>query len=169
MQVPIIDPGAAAQTAAQATTSGPVPTATASAVQNTAPDSAVAWPIHGEITTQFGVPEPPFQPLHTGLDISDGKARGTTPVHPFKAGRVAGVIHTSSGLGNHVIVDHGDGLTSIYAHLNSTTVQTGQTVDLNTVLGYEGTTGASTGVHLHFEIRVNGQAVDPHGYIGGQP
>jgi murein DD-endopeptidase MepM/ murein hydrolase activator NlpD len=129
----------------------------------------VQWPLHGAITTLFGVPEPPYQAIHTGLDISDGRYSGATPVKPFKPGRVAQVIPSRVGLGNHVVIDHGGGLTSVYGHLYSISVQEGQTVDNNTVIGYEGSTGASTGTHLHFEIRINGQPVNPLLYIPGRP
>jgi hypothetical protein len=127
------------------------------------------WPIHGRITTLFGVPEPPYQPIHTGIDISDGKRRGTTPIRAFRPGKVVQVIHSRVKLGNEVVVDHGNGITSVYGHMNSTSVSEGQQVDENTVLGYEGTTGVSTGVHLHFEVRINGVAHDPHEFIAGQP
>jgi len=132
-------------------------------------NDAPAWPIHGAITTYFGASDWPYQVTHTGLDISDGTRPGTTPVYPFKSGTVTQVIHSSTGLGNHIIIDHGDGVTSVYAHLNSTSVQPGQVVNKSVVLGMEGTTGASTGTHLHFEIMVNGQYVDPLAYVGGRP
>ncbi len=134
------------------------------------PGSAQAtWPIHGVITTLFGVPHWPYQPIHTGLDISDGQRPGVTPVKAFKPGTVVQVIHSSSGFGNHVIVDHGGGMTSLYGHLASTAVQVGQVVDNTTTLGFEGSTGASTGTHLHFEIQINGQPVDPLHYVNGRP
>lgn len=132
-------------------------------------DPAPQWPIHGAITTLFGVPELPYERIHTGLDISDGRSPGITPIKPFEPGIVVQVIHSYAGLGNHIVVDHGSGVTSVYGHLSSAAVQVGQRVDENTVLGYEGATGAATGTHLHFEIRVNGQAVDPHKFINGQP
>jgi murein DD-endopeptidase MepM/ murein hydrolase activator NlpD len=132
-------------------------------------DSNASWPIHGTITTYFGQSDLPYQRYHTGIDISDGKSSGITPIHPFKPGRVIEVIHSSVSLGNHVIVDHGGGITSVYGHMYSTAVTAGQAVDKNTVLGYEGSTGASTGPHVHFEIRVNGQAVDPRKYVAGSP
>jgi murein DD-endopeptidase MepM/ murein hydrolase activator NlpD len=127
------------------------------------------WPIHGAITTLFGVPEWPYEAIHTGLDISDGNRPGVTPIRPYKSGRITQVIHSSLGLGNHIVVDHGGGMTSVYGHLNSTSVQVGQSVNKDTILGYEGTTGASTGPHLHFEIRINGQPVNPLNYINGRP
>jgi murein DD-endopeptidase MepM/ murein hydrolase activator NlpD len=130
---------------------------------------AAAWPIHGLITEEFGVPHWPFQPLHTGIDISDGQPPGVTPIHPFKAGKVKDVVHSSTGLGNHVIIDHGGGIVSVYGHLAATSVQPGQQVNKDTVLGYQGSTGASTGTHLHFEIDLNGQPVNPHNYVSGQP
>jgi hypothetical protein len=132
-------------------------------------DSEAAWPISGEITTEFGVPEPPYQAVHTGIDISDGERPGVTAVHPFKSGVVIQTIRSNLGLGNHIVIDHGGGITSVYGHLASISVAVGQKVDRNTLLGYEGSTGASTGTHVHFEIRLNGQPVNPHQYISGQP
>jgi murein DD-endopeptidase MepM/ murein hydrolase activator NlpD len=132
-------------------------------------DLSASWPIHGTITTYFGQSDMPYQRYHTGIDISDGKRSGVTPIHPFKPGRVIEVIHSSVSLGNHVVLDHGNGITSVYGHMYSTSVSVGQMVDKNTVLGYEGTTGASTGPHVHFEIRINGQAVDPRKYVSGTP
>jgi murein DD-endopeptidase MepM/ murein hydrolase activator NlpD len=163
--VPTISPGAITASAAKST--APPAKAANQAAASTEPKAV--WPIHGIITTQFGVPELPYQAIHTGLDISDGKRSGTTPIKPFKPGRVAEVVRSSSGLGNHVIIDHGGGMTSVYGHLYSITVTVGQVVDQGTTIGYEGSTGASTGTHLHFEIRINGQPVNPHQFISGQP
>jgi murein DD-endopeptidase MepM/ murein hydrolase activator NlpD len=132
-------------------------------------DTAPAWPIHGAITTRFGVPHWPYQPTHTGLDISDGQRSGVTAVHPFKPGRIAEVIHSYQGLGNHIVIDHGDGLSSLYGHLASTSVQVGQMVGKDAVLGFEGNTGASTGTHLHFEVRLNGEPQNPFAYVPGTP
>jgi murein DD-endopeptidase MepM/ murein hydrolase activator NlpD len=133
------------------------------------PDITPQWPIHGAITTEFGVPHWPFQPTHTGIDISDGKASGITPIHAFEPGIVKAVVQSSLGFGNHVIIDHGGGLTSLYGHMYKTSVKVGQKVDQKTILGYEGTTGASTGPHLHFELQQNGVPVDPHKYVDGRP
>lgn len=128
-------------------------------------DFAGAWPVHGGITTYFGVPHWPYQPTHTGLDISDGQSSGVTPVKPFRPGKVISTLYSDYGLGNNVIVDHGGGLTSLYAHLASIDVYPGQSVNYTTALGTQGTTGASTGTHVHFEIRVGGQPVDPLKYV----
>lgn len=175
VSVPVIDSPAVIVMAARAALPVP-PTVRPTATQPTSPTPAVpqpdtipVWPIHGAITTLFGVPHWPYQPVHTGIDISDGKRPGITPVKPFKPGRVTDVVASNTGLGNHVVVDHGNGLTSVYGHLASINVAPGQAVDKNTIIGIEGSTGASTGTHLHFEIRVNGQADDPLKFISGKP
>jgi hypothetical protein len=142
------------------------------AVQAPPPPSAdvePAWPIHGTITTEFGVPHRPYQQYHTGIDIADGKRAGTTPIHPYKPGRVIEVIHSNVSLGNHVVVDNGGGIKSVYGHMYSTNVQVGQQVDKNSVLGMVGSTGASTGPHVHFEIYLNGVLQNPHNYVPGRP
>ncbi len=163
-KIPIIDPNVTAI----GSVSAALPPAQIP-IQVPSSDSTAAWPIHGVITTEYGVPHWPYQPTHTGLDISDGQRSGVTPIHPFKPGKVVDAIHSYSGLGNHIIVDHGNGLVSVYGHLASIAVQPGQNVNKTTVLGYEGSTGASTGTHLHFEVRLNGQYVDPRNYVSGQP
>jgi murein DD-endopeptidase MepM/ murein hydrolase activator NlpD len=165
IQVPAID----SDTAAAAS---PAPSSQSQA--NSAPaqpvaDTEASWPIRGLITTEFGVPHMPYQPYHTGIDISDGKFAGITPIHPFKPGKVVEVVHSNVSFGNYVVVDHGGGITSLYGHMYSTSAQVGQQVDKNSILGHEGTSGASTGVHVHFEIHLNGQAVNPHKYVSGQP
>jgi murein DD-endopeptidase MepM/ murein hydrolase activator NlpD len=157
--VPIIDPNSPALFAARTA----LPAAPKANVET------AIWPLHGTITTEFGANDWPYQAVHTGIDISDGQWAGTTPVHPFRAGRVISVIHSTISLGNHVVIDHGNGVTSVYGHLASVNVTVGQQVDQTSVVGFEGTTGASTGTHLHFEIRVNGQAANPHQFINGQP
>jgi murein DD-endopeptidase MepM/ murein hydrolase activator NlpD len=161
--VPKIDPVVASEIAAA------LPAEAAAGQLNTAAASTAQWPIHGYITEEFGVPHQPYQPLHTGIDISDGMPSGVTPITPFEPGRVIAVIHSSVGFGNHVIIDHGNGMTSLYGHMYSTAVQVGQVVTSGTILGFEGTTGLSTGVHVHFEIDINGQPVNPHKFVPGSP
>lgn len=156
--VPIIDPNSPELAKAQK--------AIATPKQGEVVAETPSWPLHGAITTRFGVAHWPYQPTHTGLDISDGKR---TPIHPFKSGKVITAEWSNQGLGNHVVIDHGNGITSVYGHLSSVAVKAGQVVNQSTVLGIEGSTGVSTGTHLHFEIRVNGQAADPHHFITGQP
>lgn len=129
---------------------------------NTEEEAAeVRWPTTGRITAPFGVPHWPFQPVHTGLDISSQSASGVNPIYPFRAGTVVATVESNVGLGNYVEVDHGNDISSVYAHLASIAVIEGQPVTTDTELGREGTTGLSTGVHLHFEIRINGQTTDP--------
>jgi murein DD-endopeptidase MepM/ murein hydrolase activator NlpD len=163
--VPVIKNGAKIASASAA------PPAKTSSQAATAPqtDSTAQWPIHGEITTEFGVPHKPYQTYHTGIDISDGKRSGITPIHPYKPGRVIQVIHSNVSLGNHIVVDHGNGITSVYGHMYSTNVKVGDQVDKNSVLGTEGTTGASTGPHVHFEIYLNGKLQNPHNFVPGHP
>jgi hypothetical protein len=162
--VPIIDPNDPALIAAKKALPAVAPPDTAAA---NAPQEAV-WPMHGQITTFFGEKGRYYHPVHTGIDISDGQPSGVTPIRPFRSGKVI-LATRNSGLGNHVIVDHGSGITSVYAHMSSIAVKPGQDVDTNSVLGRQGSTGVSTGPHLHFEIRVNDQATDPRGFIAGNP
>jgi murein DD-endopeptidase MepM/ murein hydrolase activator NlpD len=150
--------------------STPIPAAQAvAAPQATEPQVPTQWPIHGAITTEFGASDWPYQTHHTGIDIADGNRSGTTPIHPFKPGKIIQVIHSSVSLGNHVVVDNGNGITSVYGHMYKTNVQVGQQVDNNSVLGWEGSTGASTGPHVHFEIYLNGVLQNPHNYVPGHP
>lgn len=161
--VPIIDPNSPALQEARTAMA-----AIEEATPSNSPAAAI-WPINGSITTQFGVKHWPYQPTHTGLDISDGKRSGVTPIRPFKPGRVIETVISRNGLGNHIVVDHGSGVTSVYGHLASISVVPGQEVDSTSTLGTEGSTGVSTGTHLHFEIRVNGEAADPSQFISGRP
>jgi murein DD-endopeptidase MepM/ murein hydrolase activator NlpD len=77
------------------------------------------------------------------------------------------VIHAGwlGGYGNLVVIDHGNGLATAYAHNSSLAVSVGQSVTQGDVISYVGSTGHSTGPHMHFEVRVNGAAVDPLGYL----
>jgi murein DD-endopeptidase MepM/ murein hydrolase activator NlpD len=131
--------------------------------------SASIWPIHGKVTTEFGVFHEPWQATHTGLDISSAKPAGVTPVAAFHAGTVIQVIHSSVSYGNHVVIDHGGGLTSLYGHMADTTVSVGQQVNAGDIIGHEGSTGASTGPHVHFETDINGTPVSPRRYVTGNP
>lgn len=127
------------------------------------------WPMHGKITTEFGANDEPFQASHTGIDISSTKPAGVIPVAAFRAGTVVQVIHSSISYGNHVVIDHGGGLTSLYGHLHDTTVTVGQHVNAGDILGHEGSTGASTGPHVHFETDLNGVPVSPRQFLAGNP
>lgn len=102
--------------------------------------------------------------LHAGADV--GVPIGTT-VRASRAGQVitAGWV---GGYGNCVIIDHGDGVTTRYGHLSEVTVSVGQYVDQGQQVALSGNTGRSTGPHLHFEIRINGEPVDPLPYLAGE-
>lgn len=130
----------------------------ASSGSGAAPSSGLAWPVSGPITSGFGMR---WGRLHAGVDIGVGFG---TPIRAAASGTVvyAGWL---GGYGNLVVVDHGAGLSTAYAHQQAIYVSTGQRVSQGETLGEVGSTGNSTGPHLHFEVRVNGSAVDPLGYL----
>lgn len=101
--------------------------------------------------------------LHAGTDV--GVPIGTT-VRASRGGRVT-VAGWLGGYGNCVMIDHGDGVVTVYGHLNECLVSVGQYVDQGQTIALSGNTGRSTGPHLHFEIRINGGAVDPEPYLAG--
>ncbi len=145
----------------------PVPTMQSSAAQPALPESP-KWPLHGRVTTEYGISHMPWQRIHTGIDITSGQGSGSAAIHPFKEGTVQQTVYSFGGYGKHVIVDHGNGITSLYAHLYSISVVPGQQVGQTDIIGYEGNTGVSTGTHLHFEIRQNGATINPrHFFVTG--
>lgn len=101
--------------------------------------------------------------LHAGLDMA---APIGTPVKPIMAGKVFSTEKNWYGYGNIVRIDHGNGYESWYAHLSKIEVKEGQNVDLGTELGKVGSTGRSTGPHLHLEIHENGKTVNPAPILG---
>ena len=98
---------------------------------------------------------------HSGIDLA---APTGTPVVATAAG-IAHVIGSATGFGLHVVIDHGGGLQSLYAHLSAVDVVDGQVVSGGQLIGAVGSTGNSTGSHLHFEIDRNGIAEDPRGFV----
>jgi len=130
------------------------------------------WPERGPITQQFGCTDflaEPFDPncptkhFHSGLDIG---APFGTPVGAADAGVVSLVnFGWGGGYGNYVIVTHGNGYATLYAHLSAITVSANQPVQRGQQIGAEGSTGFSTGPHLHFEIRLNGAYQNPLAYL----
>ncbi|HKU35885.1 M23 family metallopeptidase [Paenarthrobacter sp. NPDC058040] len=100
--------------------------------------------------------------FHRGQDFV---AQCGTQVHAAAAGKVTFAGWHEYGGGNRVVVDHGNGLETTYNHLSSFNVKVGQTVSRGDVVALSGTTGASTGCHLHFEVQVNGEVVDPMGWL----
>jgi murein DD-endopeptidase MepM/ murein hydrolase activator NlpD len=127
------------------------------------------WPIRGMVTTEFGVSHQPWQAWHTGIDISSGLRSGSAAVQAFRGGTVTTAGWSQSGYGNHVIIDHGGGLTSLYAHMASVTVGKNQPIQTGDSVGYEGSTGSSTGAHVHFEVLQSGKPLNPRGQIPGSP
>lgn len=119
-----------------------------------------AWPVSGTITSPFGWRSNPFggsPDFHPGLDIA--APMGTT-VTAAASGTVI-LAQWYGGYGNFIMIDHGNGVASGYGHLSAIYVSNGQQVQKGQAIGAVGSTGHSTGPHLHFEVRVNGKTVDP--------
>ncbi len=121
-------------------------------------------PSTGRVTSVYGArvnPVTGVNGFHTGIDL--GAPMGA-PIKASKSGKVVTASYIS-GYGNTVILDHGSGIQTLYAHSSSLAVSVGQTVSQGQVIAYVGSTGNSTGPHLHFEIRVNGQHQNPTNYL----
>jgi murein DD-endopeptidase MepM/ murein hydrolase activator NlpD len=116
------------------------------------------WPVSGPITSPFGMR---WGTLHPGIDI--GVPTGT-PIHAAGSGTVIW-CGWMSGYGNLVMIDHHNGLATLYGHQSRVAVSCGEQVTTGQVIGYSGCTGFCTGPHVHFEVRVNGTPVDPLGYL----
>jgi murein DD-endopeptidase MepM/ murein hydrolase activator NlpD len=121
--------------------------------------SGFIWPVSGPVTSGFGWR---WGRMHEGIDIA---VPSGTPVHASASGRViyAGWL---GGYGNLVVIDHGGGIATAYGHNTSIVAGYGSGVSQGQVVAYSGSTGHSTGPHVHFEVRVNGSPVDPMGYLG---
>ena len=126
----------------------------------------VRKPVGGEVdmSSPFGMRLDPFlgrPAVHTGIDL-----RGETgePVHATATGKVS-IAGREGGYGNMVEVNHGNGLATRYGHLSQIDVKVGQTVRIGEIIGRIGSTGRSTGPHLHYETRINGEAVDPQKFL----
>ena len=123
------------------------------------------WPVEGTLEGGFGGRRNPFggggYEFHSGQDI---EAPWGAPVVSGASGRVS-FVGWQNGYGQLVIVDHGGGLTTRYGHLSSIDVQLDQTVSRAQLLGKVGSTGRSTGPHLHYEVRINDQPVNPLQYL----
>ena len=129
-----------------------------STVQRSASAAGLIWPVNAPLTSPFGWR---WGRMHEGIDL--GAAYGT----PIAAAAAGTVIYAGwlGGYGNLTVIDHGGGLATAYGHQSQITVTVGQQVGQGEIIGNVGSTGHSTGPHLHFEVRVNGQAVDPLGYL----
>jgi len=109
------------------------------------------WPTSGQITQRYVW-------YHRGLDIAN---KASPAIVASRGGRVTTVIYGRYGYGNHVVVDHGDGYQTLYAHMNKIYVQANNRVSVGQALGQMGSTGRSTGTHLHFEVIKNGVKLNP--------
>ncbi len=96
--------------------------------------------------------------FHRAIDLKEVTG---APVYPIMGGIVEGIFYARFGYGNHIIINHGSSYKSLYAHLSKITVEKGQKVDQNTVIGLVGSTGLSTGSHLHLEVWENGRPINP--------
>lgn len=123
------------------------------------PDSLFAWPVVGQITQGYSEE-------HPALDL--GAPYGS-PVHAAQAGTVTHSGWARTGYGYTVILDHGEGVQSLYSHMKGSWVTVGQKVERGQLIGEVGSTGHSSSPHVHFEIRVDGQRVDPSGYLPAAP
>ena len=122
-------------------------------------DISFIEPVQGTITSRFG-----WRPRdnHKGLDIANGVG---TPIMAAASGTVKYAQYNSGGYGNLVIIDHGNGVETYYGHNSQLYVSAGETVYQGQVISAMGSTGISTGSHLHWEVRVNGVAQDPQNYM----
>ena len=126
-----------------------------------------AWPFRTSyyISCPYGQRETRF---HTGVDITCGNATGK-PIYASASGYVIRAKHSNVSYGNHIIIDHGkkngQSLSTLYAHCDSLLVEVGDYVQQGQLIAYCGSTGNSTGPHLHFEVRVDGYCVNPFDYI----
>ena len=117
------------------------------------------------VTSEFGYRKDPFTGKsagHSGLDLGAGKG---TPIRAALPGTVYVVRYSTTGYGYHVMVDHGGGFVTLYAHCSKILVTEGQAVEAGTVIAEVGSTGRSTGNHLHFEVRIGGEKQNPRSYL----
>lgn len=128
-----------------------------------------AWPLGNAscyISSNYGYRSASIggNAFHGGLDIAGGGIYGK-PVYASRAGKVVTAVYGTTGYGRYVIIDHGDGFTTVYGHCSSLCVSAGQTVSKGQHIANVGSTGNSTGPHLHFEVRHNGQKQNPLNYV----
>ena len=116
------------------------------------------WPVNGAIVSGFGMR---WGRMHEGVDIA---VPSGTPIRAAASGSVA-IAGSVGGYGNYTCINHGGGLSTCYGHQEAFAVSVGQSVSQGQVIGYTGCTGHCFGPHVHFEVRINGAAVDPMGYL----
>ena len=117
------------------------------------------------VTSEFGYRRDPFTGEtrgHTGIDIAVPTG---TPVRAALPGVVTTATYNAGGYGYYVMIDHGNGMVTLYAHCSKLLARVGSTVEAGDIVSLSGSTGRSTGPHLHFEVRINGQRVNPRSYL----
>ena len=122
------------------------------------------WPVHGRITSGYGWRNSPFEngsELHAGIDIA---INAGVPVVATADGQIV-QSGPAGGYGNMVQIDHGNGISTIYGHNSQLNVSVGEAVKKGQVVSFAGSTGKSTGPHVHYEVRENGKVVDPWKYL----
>ena len=122
------------------------------------------WPVVGPVTSSFGERLDPFNgegAFHAGIDIS---SHFGDPIRATADGTVE-TAGLASGYGREIVIDHGYGVKTVYGHLSGFAVTDGQQVTRGQVIGYVGTSGRSTGPHLHYEVRIRNTPVNPHKYL----
>lgn len=137
-------------------------------------DLSTVWPVHGYISDEFGA----FSSLrellglgpHSGIDIANSFGQEGEPITPFMEGTVVQVEYQDVGAcGIHVKVQHKYNLSSLYCHMSKAVATLNQPVKPGDVIGYVGSTGTSTGSHLHFQVMLYDIAVNPRIFMVGQP
>lgn len=155
---PVAKPKKVTSSSKKYASSGSVTTSKKMDYSNTALGISLVRPVSGIITSRFGVRS---RGTHTGLDIAASKG---TPIKAAAGGTVTYSGYKGS-YGNLLVISHGNGVTTYYAHCNTLNVKAGQSVSQGQVIATVGSTGNSTGPHLHLEVRVNGVAKNPQNYV----
>lgn len=153
----LIIPGGKARAITSRSSSGTTRTIAAPAGTDAAPSSSgLVWPVNCHRINQY------YHLRHSGLDIDNCRAQD--PIFAAAAGRVEIAGWSSRGYGLYTIIDHGNGMKTLYAHFSQLYVTRGQQVSQGQTIGIMGTTGRSTGIHLHYEVRVGGRTQNPFNY-----
>lgn len=135
---------------------------------------STVWPARGYVSDEFGTLSTERSDMglgpHTGIDIANERRETGAPITPFMVGKVITVHKTDDNTcGIYVKVDHGNGITSLYCHMIATNTTRDADVKPGDVIGYVGSTGASTGPHVHFQIMIYDIPVNPRTFMVGQP
>ncbi len=135
----------------------------------TSSNTGFIWPVPSvrNVTDGYGgryFEEAGYNEFHKGIDINKPGCAGE-PIVASAGGVVLTASNTGNGYGVHVVIDHGDGISTLYGHMESAAVSVGDEVQQGQVIGYIGKSGQATGYHCHFEVRIDGQHTDPNDYV----